>query len=84
MIPADLSKLEEIRALESGASELIENRTGEMILVNCAGFGFTKAALQTTEEYWDRLQNLHVKGTQAFAPKMIERGYGKIVNLSST
>jgi len=87
-IPSDLSKLDEIRALESGVSKLMAGRNLEMVLVNCAGFGFTKAALETTEEDWDKLLDLHAKGTffcsQRFAPKMIERGYGKIVNLSST
>jgi NAD(P)-dependent dehydrogenase (short-subunit alcohol dehydrogenase family) len=88
VIPADLSRLEDIRALESGVSSLIAARNTDIILVNCAGFGFTKAAIETTEEDWDKLLDLHVKGTffcsQAFARKMIERGYGKIINLSST
>ena len=88
VMAADISKLEDIRRLETGVSKLNANRASGMILVNCAGFGFTKAALETTEEDWDRLVDLHAKGTffccQAFAPRMIEQGYGKIINLSST
>ena len=88
VISADLAKLEEIGALESGVSRLIAGRNLDLVLVNCAGFGFTKAALDTTEEDWDRILDLHAKGTffcsQAFARRMIERGYGKIINLSST
>ena len=88
VIPADISKLDDIRALENGVSALLQGRSLGLILVNCAGFAFTKPALETTEEEWDKLLDLHAKGTffcsQAFAPKMIERGYGKIVNLSST
>ena len=42
----------------------------------------------TDEDDWDNLYNLNVKGTffccQKIAPFMIERGYGKIINLSST
>ncbi len=63
VIPADLSKLEDIRALESGVLKLIAGREPSLVLVNCAGFGFTKAALETTEEDWDRLLDLHAKGT---------------------
>ena len=58
------------------------------MLVNCAGFGFTKPALDTGEEDWDRLVGTHLKGTffccQSLGRLMIERGYGKIINLSST
>ncbi len=34
-----------------------------LVLVNCAGFGFTKAALDMTEEDWDRILDVHAKGT---------------------
>ena len=88
VIPADISKLQDIRELESGVSELIAGRNPDIVLVNCAGFGFTKAAVETTEEDWDRLLDLHAKGTffcsQVFARQMIRHGYGKIINLSST
>ena len=63
-------------------------RAGGIVLVNNAGFGFTKPALETEEADWDRLFDTHVKATffasRAIAPLMIERGYGKIVNMSST
>ena len=59
-----------------------------LVLVNNAGLGFTKAALDVTEEDWDALIDLHVKGTffcsQQIGGLMLERGYGKIINLSST
>jgi 2-deoxy-D-gluconate 3-dehydrogenase len=87
---ADVSKTEDIRAIEQEASRLLKSGAKEraLILVNCAGFGFTKPALETTEEDWDRLLDTHLKGTffccQALGRLMIERGYGKIINLSST
>ena len=72
-------------------ARLLEERASSkhaVILVNNAGFGFTKPALETSEADWDRLLDTHVKGTffcsQAIAPLMIERGYGKIINMSST
>jgi len=92
VICADVSKTDEIRSIEQEISALIKNRkTGNdlaLVLVNCAGFGFTKAALDITEEDWDQTLDVHVKGTffcsQYLGKLMIERGYGKIINLSST
>ena len=85
---ADVGKLEDIRLLEQSVLELIEGRNLGLVLVNSAGFGFTKPALEVTEEDWDRILDVHAKGTffccQAFGRHMIERGYGKIINLSST
>jgi NAD(P)-dependent dehydrogenase (short-subunit alcohol dehydrogenase family) len=88
VICADVSKIEDIRQLERGVSKLIEGRDIGLVLVNCAGFGFTKPALEVTEEDWDRILDVHAKGTffccQVFGRRMIDRGYGKIINLSST
>jgi len=58
------------------------------ILINNAGSLVQRAKLlEFTEELFDRVMNLNVKSawfiTQAVAPKMIERGGGVIVNLSS-
>jgi NAD(P)-dependent dehydrogenase (short-subunit alcohol dehydrogenase family) len=88
IICADLSKLEDIHLLEQGVLKLLEGRDLGLILVNSSGFAFTKPALEVTEEDWDRVLDIHAKGTffccQAFGRRMIERGYGKIINLSST
>jgi 2-deoxy-D-gluconate 3-dehydrogenase len=90
IVRADVSKTDEIRAIEQEVSRLLKSGAKDraLILVNCAGFGFTKPALDTTEEDWDRLVDTHLKGTffccQALSRLMIERGYGKIINLSST
>jgi len=88
VICADVGKLEDIRRLEKDVLKLVEGRDFGLVLVNSAGFGFTKPALEVTEEDWDRVLDTHAKGTffccQAFGRRMIERGYGKIINLSST
>lgn len=85
---ADLSRPDEIRAMGAGVREILADRKLALVLVNNAGFGFTKPALDVTDEDWDRLLDLQVKGTffcaQALGRIMIERGYGKIINLSST
>jgi 2-deoxy-D-gluconate 3-dehydrogenase len=90
VVAADVSKTDDIRKIEQEGSRLVKTKTKEcaLVLVNCAGFGFTKPALDITEEDWDRALDTHLKGTffccQAFGRLMIERGYGKIINLSST
>jgi 2-deoxy-D-gluconate 3-dehydrogenase len=88
VVCADLSKMDDVRLLPERVAELIGGRNLALVLVNNAGFGFTKPALEITEEDWDRLLDLHAKATffsaQMFGRMMIERGYGKIINLSST
>ena len=90
VVTADVRKIEDIRKVEQEVSRLLQNQPKDraLVLVNCAGFGFTKPALDTTEEEWDRLIDTHLKGTffccQALGRLMVERGYGKIINLSST
>jgi 2-keto-3-deoxy-L-fuconate dehydrogenase len=57
------------------------------ILVNNAGVGHVGTILDATAEDLDRLHAVNVRGmfdlTKAFIPKMIERRYGIIVNMSS-
>jgi 2-dehydro-3-deoxy-D-gluconate 5-dehydrogenase len=88
VVAADLGTMDGIRSLERDASKFIEASERRLILVNCAGFGFTKAALDVAEEDWDHVLDVHAKATffcsQFMARKMIGRKYGKIINLSST
>ena len=85
---ADVSRLDEIRSLADSVSMLMEGRHLALVLLNNAGFAFTKPALEVTEEDWDRVLDLHGKGAffcaQAFGRLMINGGYGKIINMSST
>lgn len=57
------------------------------ILVNNAGVSKSVPFLEIEEQEWDRVFNVNVKGvflaTRAVLPHMIERRYGKIVNISS-
>ena len=66
----------------------IMNHFGKVdILVNNAGINHRVPALEFPEEAWDRIINTNLKGyflvAQAAAPQMLERGYGKIINMSS-
>ena len=58
------------------------------ILVNNAGTGYSGAALDVTEEDWDRIQSVNLKVVffcaQAAARLMVEQGGGNIINLCST
>ncbi|HEY2866725.1 MAG TPA: SDR family oxidoreductase [Pyrinomonadaceae bacterium] len=57
------------------------------ILVNNAGIGHVGTILDTSSDDLDRLFAVNVRGmfdlTKAFIPKMVERGYGVIVNVAS-
>ena len=57
------------------------------ILVNNAGLGSNHDALDITEADWDEMMDVNLKGlffvTQAVARSMVERGYGRIISLSS-
>jgi NAD(P)-dependent dehydrogenase (short-subunit alcohol dehydrogenase family) len=58
------------------------------ILINNAGITRDAMLHKMTEEQWDQVLNVNLKGifycTQAVIPTMREKGYGKIVSISST
>lgn len=58
------------------------------ILVNNAGISNPALLHKMTEEQWDKVVDIHLKGaflcTKAVANHMIERKYGKIINVIST
>ena len=57
------------------------------VLVNAAGWDELHPFLETGEEFWDRVIEINYKGclrtTKAALPGMIERGFGRIVNIAS-
>jgi len=57
------------------------------ILVNCAGRTKRVSTLEMSDEDWDGIIETNVTGTlrgcQVFARHMLERGYGRIVNIAS-
>jgi NAD(P)-dependent dehydrogenase (short-subunit alcohol dehydrogenase family) len=88
IVPTDVGRLADLRALAAAVRQLAQGNERRIVLLNIAGFGFTKPALEVTEQDWHAQLDIHVKGTffcsQQIAPLMIERGYGKIINMSST
>jgi NAD(P)-dependent dehydrogenase (short-subunit alcohol dehydrogenase family) len=57
------------------------------ILVNAAGVNLRQTFNDVTPESWQTQLNLHLAApfflTQALAPKMAERGWGRIINIAS-
>ena len=66
----------------------IEELGGLDILVNNAGISQPAMLLKMPEEQWDRVVDIHLKGTfnctQAAARYMRDKNYGKIINVIST
>ena len=57
------------------------------ILVNCAGMIKRTPTLDLPEEEWNNILNVNLTGTlracQVFGRSMLERGYGRIINIAS-
>jgi NAD(P)-dependent dehydrogenase (short-subunit alcohol dehydrogenase family) len=57
------------------------------ILVNCAGIIKRRPTIDVPEEEWTNILNTNLTGTlracQVFGRPMLERGYGRIVNIAS-
>jgi len=83
-ISVDVANQKQVKGM---ADQVLKAWKGIDILVNNAGFDRPGHLLKVKEEDWDAVLGVHLKGTlnciQAVAPHMIEKGYGKIVNLSS-
>ena len=83
-IQCDVSKRDEVEAMFATA---IEEFGKVDILVNNAGIAAGGSILENTDEVWDRHMAINLKGvflcSQIAARHMIERRYGKIVNISS-
>lgn len=84
-VKADVSRYQDCQQMvETAAKEL----GGVDILVNNAGMSKPSMLLKMTEEDWDRIIDIHLKGafncTQAAARKMKEQKSGKIINVIST
>src|SRR5262249_20624748 len=80
--------LTDLVSVERLAQSVRNNQERIDILVNNAGVGGFNAPLhELSPEKWDQVINTNLRGVfytiRAFAPMMIERGGGDIVNISS-
>jgi 3-oxoacyl-[acyl-carrier protein] reductase len=84
------SRTEGIDVTALDAADVIAERLGGApdILVNNAGTSFARGLDELTEEDWQAQWDLHVMASmrlmRAFAPMMAERGWGRIVNVTSS
>jgi NAD(P)-dependent dehydrogenase (short-subunit alcohol dehydrogenase family) len=80
----DVGDRESVEALLQG----VLSEFGKVdILVNCAGITQKRASLDVAEEEWNRVMETNLNGTlrtcQVFGRHMIERKYGRIINIAS-
>ena len=84
MVKADVSNAEEVQKLIDSALDRYKKID---ILVNNAGFTRPAMMLKMTEEQWDQVIDIHLKGaflcSQKAALHMKEQMKGKIINVSS-
>jgi NAD(P)-dependent dehydrogenase (short-subunit alcohol dehydrogenase family) len=83
-IPSDVTKVESLEALLRAVSE----EFGAVdILINCAGVTKRGATLDVSDSDWNQILDTNLNGTlracQMFGRHMIERKYGRIVNIAS-
>ena len=77
----------EVAAIREGAGAVLERFGPVYALINNAGIHPRAASLEVTPETWNRTLAVNLTGAffcaQAFAPAMIGRGRGVIINLAS-
>jgi NAD(P)-dependent dehydrogenase (short-subunit alcohol dehydrogenase family) len=77
----DRASLERTLAATLGAFSRVD------ILVNCAGTTKRRATLDVSDEEWETIIGTNLTGTfracQIFGRAMIEKGYGRIINIAS-
>ncbi len=86
-VRADVSRSDEVEAMV----KTIQKELGTIgVLVNNAGTGDLdyKGVSSVTEDTWDRIHSVNLKGTflccRAVIPSMLEEHWGRIINISST
>ena len=74
-------------SLQSLCDRVLEEFGEVDILINCAGKIKREPTLTVSEETWNDIMDTNVTGTlrafQIFGKHMLERGYGKIINIAS-
>jgi NAD(P)-dependent dehydrogenase (short-subunit alcohol dehydrogenase family) len=75
------------KSLENLLAKTVEAFDKVDIVVNCAGFTKRGPTLDFPEQDWDAIIECNLTGTlrgcQVFGRHMVERGYGRIVNIAS-
>lgn len=81
---ADITKADQVQALVDAAAA---HFGGVHILVNNAGFPRDKYLVKMSEQDWDLVMEVMLKGaflaSRAVMPRLIEQGWGRVINISS-
>ncbi|MGY1637440.1 3-oxoacyl-ACP reductase FabG [Geodermatophilus sp. SYSU D00742] len=84
-VGADVSDAEQV---EAAVARVAAELGAPTVLVNNAGVTRDNLLFKMTEADWDTVMNVHLRGaflmTRAVQKHMIEAGWGRVVNLSST
>jgi 2-hydroxycyclohexanecarboxyl-CoA dehydrogenase len=74
-------------SVQAAVAEVQEKLGPIEVVVNNAGWDDFMPFLDTTEDFWDRILDLNFKGQlrvlKTVVPGMVERGYGRVVNIGS-
>ena len=83
-VPTDVTDEAQVQAM---AQRTLDEFGRVDILVNNAGISFPALFSKTPLKRWDLVMNVNLRGpvmcTQAFLPRMLEQGSGRIINISS-
>lgn len=83
-VPMDVTDEAQVQAM---AQRTLEEFGRVDILVNNAGVSFPAPFSRTSLKRWDLVMNVNLRGpvmcTQAFLPRLLEQGGGRIINISS-
>jgi NAD(P)-dependent dehydrogenase (short-subunit alcohol dehydrogenase family) len=79
--------IREVSQIENVFQQVADHYGSLDIVVNNAGLGDAKLAEEVTEQFWDEMMDVNLKGVffccQAAGRIMLKQGYGKIINMSS-
>jgi 3-oxoacyl-[acyl-carrier protein] reductase len=77
----------DVESCNAAAKEILDKHGKIDILVNNAGITRDALIQKMTDEMWDAVIGVNLKGvfniTRVVGPKMMENGYGSIINISS-
>ena len=83
-VVGDITRADDVQRL---VDETVATFGGVHVLVNNAGFPRDRYLVKMTEEDWDQVMNVMLKGaflaTRAVMPRMIKQGWGRIIHISS-
>jgi 2-deoxy-D-gluconate 3-dehydrogenase len=76
-----------VKGIQHAVKEVVKAFSRIDILVNNAGINIPRQALEVSEDDWDRVLDVNLKGVffcaQAVGREMVRRGSGKIINIAS-